>query len=174
MTNPVSSPTAEPSKATSIATENAGTSAETPGLASANSHVQIEAYWLERKKYLQELKNIPGLKIRYAKALAIYLLRRLLWSFAFFPIFIAFWVPFVLSRFNLVAMVSEWLPTLQNFVQSDPQAQAATMETLVVAWFSIGFIFAVFDMVLTPFKSPYEHEADVHMRAWETLEMRKQ
>src|SRR5690606_39661972 len=77
MTNPVSSPTAEPSKATSIATENAGTSAETPGLASANSHVQIEAYWLERKKYLQELKNIPELKIRYAKALAIYLLRRL-------------------------------------------------------------------------------------------------
>src|SRR5690606_6337390 len=130
------------SKATSIATENAGTSAETPGLANANSHVQIEAYWLERKKYLQELKNIPELKIRYAKALAIYLLRRLLWSFAFFPIFIAFWVPFVLSRFNLVAMVSEWLPTLQNFVQSDPQAQAATMETLVIAWFSIGFIFA--------------------------------
>src|SRR5690606_39400349 len=52
------------SKATSIATENAGTSAETPGLANANSHVQIEAYWLERKKYLQELKNIPELKDR--------------------------------------------------------------------------------------------------------------
>ncbi len=163
-----------PSPTSTLETQNAASPAGAPGLASQKSHLLIEPYWLERKKYLQELKKIPELKTRYAKALAIYLLRRLLWSFAFFPIFIAFWVPFVLSRFNLVAMVSEWLPTLQNFVQSDPQAQAATMETLVIAWFSIGFIFAIFDMVLTPFKSPYEQEADIHMKAWEALEKRTQ
>lgn len=174
MIDPALSPASEPAKAEASTTEQGDTLVKAPALSKQHSHLQIEAYWLERKKYLQELKKIPELKIRYAKALAIYLLRRLLWSFAFFPIFIAFWVPFVLSRFNLVAMVSEWLPTLQSFVQSDPQAQAATMETLVIAWFSIGFTFAVFDMVLTPFKSPYEYEADVHMRAWEAQESRKQ
>lgn len=174
MTEAVPPSILEPSKPTPQPDVNADQPSENRALAGQDSHVRIEAYWLERKKYLQELKSIPELKVRYAKALALYLLRRLLWSFAFFPVFIAFWVPFVLSRFNPVAMVSELLPTLQAFVQSDPQAQAATMETLIIAWFSIGFVFAIFDAVLTPFKSPYEYEADVHMRAWESLEKRKQ
>ena len=134
--------------------------------------VEIEAYWVERKRYLQAIKKIPELKKRYLKAILIYLLRRFLWSFTFFPVFIAFWVPLVLNRFNPVAMVQNLLPSLQAFVDANPQSQAATIETLFIAWFSIGFAFAVFDFILTPFKSPYEYEADVHMRTWEELHLR--
>ncbi|ARU56265.1 MAG: hypothetical protein MI864_17360 [Pseudomonadales bacterium] len=131
---------------------------------------QIEAYWVERKKYLANIKGIPELRRRNLNALTIYLLRRFLWSFGFFPIFIAVWIPLVFSRFNPVAMVLDLLPLLQSFVDSNPQQQASTIETLFIAWVSIGFIFAVFDLVLTPYKSPYEYEADVHMRAWEELQ----
>ncbi|WP_253938753.1 hypothetical protein [Hahella sp. HN01] len=127
---------------------------------------------MERKRYLNEIKKIPELRTRYLKSALIYLLRRFLWSFTFFPVFIAFWVPLVLSRFNPVAMVQDILPSLQSFVEANPQSQAATIETLFIAWFSIGFTFAVFDFILTPFKSPYEYEADVHMRAWEELQTR--
>ncbi len=134
--------------------------------------VEIEAYWIERKRYLQAIRKIPELKKRFLKAILIYLLRRFLWSFTFFPVFIAFWVPLVLNRFNPVAMVQNLLPSLQTFVDANPQSQAATIETLFIAWFSIGFAFAVFDFILTPFKSPYEYEADVHMRAWEELHLR--
>ncbi|OZG71336.1 hypothetical protein BTA51_22035 [Hahella sp. CCB-MM4] len=134
--------------------------------------VEIEAYWVERKRYLQVITKIPELRRRYLKAILIYLLRRFLWSFTFFPVFIAFWVPLVLNRFNPVAMVQNLLPSLQAFVEANPQSQAATIETLFIAWFSIGFTFAVFDFILTPFKSPYEYEADVHMRAWEELHLR--
>ncbi len=134
--------------------------------------VEIEAYWVERKRYIQVIRRIPELRRRYIKAILIYLLRRFLWSFTFFPVFIAFWVPLVLNRFNPVAMVQNLLPSLQAFVEANPQSQAATIETLFIAWFSIGFTFAVFDFILTPFKSPYEYEADVHMRAWEELHLR--
>ncbi len=126
-----------------------------------------EAYWFERKQYLADIRGIPELRRRYMKALLIYLLRRFLWSFGFFPIFIAFWVPLVLAWFNPVVMVTNLLPHLQAFVNANPEVQAHTEQTLVIAWVSIGFFFAVFDLVLTPFKSPYEYEADVHMRAWE-------
>ncbi|MFE8071524.1 hypothetical protein QQM79_10735 [Marinobacteraceae bacterium S3BR75-40.1] len=135
----------------------------------AGQQPRLEPYWIERKRYLEKVRGIPELRKRYAKALFIYLLRRFLWSFAFFPLFIAFWVPFVLSRFNPVAMVSDLLPTLTRFVEASPQSQAAMVDTLVIAWLSIGCIFAIFDFVLTPFKSPYEYEADVHMRAWEQM-----
>ena len=126
-----------------------------------------EQYWVERKKYLEKIKSIPELRKRFVRSIFVYLLRRFLWSFGFFPIFISFWLPLVLNRFNPVAMVSSLLPSLEGFVNSNPQAQANTTETLFIAWFSIGFIFAIFDFVLTPYKSPYEYEADVHMRAWE-------
>jgi hypothetical protein len=129
-----------------------------------------EQYWIERKKYLEKIKNVPELRKRFLKSIFVYLLRRFLWSFGFFPIFISFWLPLVLNRFNPVAMVSSLLPSLEGFVNSNPQAQANTMDTLFIAWFSIGFIFAIFDFVLTPYKSPYEYEADVHMRAWEELQ----
>lgn len=164
MTDQQTSSASSPTNAPDAASPGSDAALRTPG---SPRQAQIEAYWLERKRYLQELKKIPELRRRYAKALAIYLLRRLLWSFTFFPVFIAFWVPFVLARFNPVAMASNLLPSLEAFVNSDPQAQAATVETLVISWFSIGFLFAVFDFVLTPFKSPYELEAELHMRAWE-------
>lgn len=138
------------------------------------SNEQIEAYWVERKRYLEKMKRIPELRGKYLKAISIYMLRRFLWSFGFFPVFLSFWVPLVLARFNPVAMVADMLPALERFVNSNPEVQASTIETIFIAWFSIGFIFAVFDFVLTPFKSPYEYEADVHMRAWEELQNRNE
>lgn len=129
-----------------------------------------EQYWIERKKYLEQIKQVPELRKRFFSSLMVYLLRRFLWSFGFFPIFLSFWLPLVLNRFNPVATVSSLLPSLENFVNSNPQVQANTIETLFIAWFSVGFIFAIFDFVLTPYKSPYEYEADVHMRAWEELQ----
>ena len=135
-----------------------------------SSRPRLEAYWVERKRYLEEIRGIPELRRRYANAFAIYLLRRFLWSFGFFPVFIAFWIPLVFARFNPVAMVDRALPHLESFVNATAQVQATTIETLFLSWLSIGFLFAVFDLVLTPFKSPYEYEADVHMRAWEELQ----
>ncbi len=134
--------------------------------ASTNQNVDLEAYWHERKTYLRALAGLPEMRQRYARAVGVYLLRRFLWSFAFFPIFLAFWIPLILSRFNPVAMIQSILPNLQNFVNADPQQQAASIETFVIAWLSVGITFAVFDLILTPFQSPYDYEADVHMRAW--------
>lgn len=137
------------------------------------SRPRLEAYWVERKRYLEDIRGIPELRRRYAKALIIYLIRRILWSFGFFPVFIGFWIPLVFARFNPVAMVDSALPHLERFVEATAQVQATTMETLVLSWLSIGLLFAVFDLVLTPFTSPYEYEADVHMRAWEELQQRE-
>lgn len=137
-------------------------------------HPELEAYWVERKRYLQKIRTIPELRRRYAKAGLSYLFRRLLWSFGFFPLFLGFWIPLVVARFNPVAMVQDLLPRLETFVAASPQVQATSVETLLVVWLSVGFIFAIFDFVLTPFKSPYEYEADVHMRAWEQVQMREQ
>lgn len=144
---------------------------EPPRPTPASPAVDLDEYWHERKAYLQELGRLPEMRKRYLKAMAIYLLRRLLWSFGFFPIFLAFWVPLVLSRFNPVAMVQGILPNLERFVNADPQQQATTLETLVIAWLSIGVTFAIFDLILTPFRNPYDFEAEVHMRAW--IETRK-
>lgn len=137
-------------------------------------HIEIEAYWVERKRYLQELRAIPELRKKYLKAIFAYMTRRFLWSFMFFPVFIAFWIPLVLNRFNLVVTIKQVLPSLQAFIEANPQSQAATMETLFIAWISIGITFAIFDFILTPFKNPYHHEADVHMRTWEELYYRRQ
>lgn len=144
-----------------------------PPHTAAGNRPELEAYWAERKRYLESISTIPELRTRYFRAGLVYLLRRLLWSFGFFPLFIAFWVPFVFARFNPVAMVQDILPRLEAFVAASQQTQATTLETLIIAWVSIGFIFAVFDFVLTPFKSPYEYEADVHMRAWEQVQLDK-
>ncbi|MDO3722646.1 hypothetical protein QVZ43_13035 [Marinobacter sp. chi1] len=130
---------------------------------------EVAAYWAERRKYLERIRKVPEIRQRFWKEVAIYLFRRLLWSFGFFPIFIAFWIPLVLASFNPVVMASNLIPMLQDFVDSNPEVQATTMSTLAIAWASIGFIFLVFDFVLTPFRSPYEYEADVYMRSWEQL-----
>ena len=129
----------------------------------------MAAYWAERRRYLERIRRVPEIRQRYWRAIGMYLLRRVLWSFGFFPVFIAFWVPFVLSSFNPVVMASDLIPLLEGFVDANPEIQANTLSTLVIAWASIGFFFLVFDFVLTPFKSPYEYEADVYMRSWEQL-----
>ncbi|RBP20355.1 hypothetical protein DET50_1346 [Marinobacter pelagius] len=130
---------------------------------------EVAAYWAERRRYLERIRKVPEIRNRFWREVGIYLLRRLLWSFGFFPIMIAFWVPFVLSSFNPVAMAADLIPLLQDFVNSNPEVQATTISTILIAWASIGFFFLVFDFVLTPFRSPYEYEADVYMRSWEQL-----
>lgn len=137
-------------------------------------HPELETYWAVRKRYLGKIRTIPELRRRYVKEGLAYLFRRLLWSFGFFPLFLGFWIPLVIARFNPVAMVQDLLPHLQGFVTASPQVQANNLETLVVAWLSVGFIFAVFDFILTPFKSPYDYEADVHMKAWQQLQTEDQ
>ena len=130
---------------------------------------EVAAYWAERRRYLENIRKVPEMRQRFWRAVGIYLLRRALWSFGFFPVFIAFWLPFVLSSFNPVVMAGDLIPILQNFVQANPEEQATALSSLTVAWASIGFFFLIFDFVLTPFKSPYEYEADVYMRSWEQL-----
>jgi len=127
----------------------------------------LSIYIAERNAYLKFAKSQPHLRTQYAKAMAIYLVRRLLWSFGFFPIFIAFWLPLVLARFNPVAMVSNLLPVMEQFVNANPEIQATTIDTILISWLSIGFLFTVFDFILTPFKSPIEHATDIYMQAWE-------
>ncbi len=130
---------------------------------------EVAAYWVERRRYLDRLRKVPEIRQRFWREVAIYLLRRLLWSFGFFPVFLAFWIPFVMASFNPVVMASDLIPLLEEFVNSNPEVQATTISTLLIAWASIGFFFLVFDFVLTPFTSPYEYEADVYMRSWEQL-----
>lgn len=130
---------------------------------------EIAAHWAERRQYLERIRKVPEIRQRFWREVALYLLRRVLWSFGFFPVFIAVWVPFVLASFNPVVMAADLIPLLQDFVNSNPEVQATTISTVIIAWVSVGFFFLVFDFVLTPFKSPYEYEADVYMRSWEQL-----
>lgn len=146
----------------------------TPEIPPGQAEPALEPYWIERRRYIARIRSIPELRRRYFRAMAVYLLRRFLWSFGFFPVFLAFWLPLVMARFNPVALVNDALPRLQHFVESNPEVQAYTLESLFTAWLSVGFLFAVFDLVLTPFKSPYEYEADVHMRAWSQTRQRNQ
>jgi dolichyl-phosphate-mannose--protein O-mannosyl transferase len=130
---------------------------------------EVAAYWAERRRYLDRIRKAPEIRQRFWREVGIYLLRRSLWSFGFFPVFIAFWVPFVMASFNPVVLASDLIPMLQDFVNSNPEVRATTINALVIAWASIGFFFLVFDFVLIPFKSPYEYEADVYMKSWEQL-----
>ncbi|MGO1500169.1 MAG: hypothetical protein ACTHWH_02660 [Marinobacter sp.] len=139
------------------------------GPVTASQAPEAAVYWAERRRYLERLRKSPEVRQRFWREVFVYLARRLLWSFGFFPLFMAFWVPFVLSSFNPVVMASNLIPLLQDFVSANPEVQATTLSTLAIAWISIGFFFLIFDFVLTPFKSPYEYEADIYMRAWEQL-----
>lgn len=129
----------------------------------------VAAYWAERRRYLDQLQKTPELRRSFRQAALVYILRRLLWSFAFFPVALFFWLPLVLASFNPVVMVGKLMPLLQSFLDSNPEVQATTLSSLMLAWLSVGVFFLVFDFVLTPFKSPYQYEADVHMRSWELL-----
>src|SRR5690554_7220293 len=136
------------------------------------SHIdapEVAAWWAERRQYLERVRNVPAIRPRFWREVAIYLLRRVLWPYGFFPIFIAFWLPFVLASFNPVVMAGDLIPLLQEFVNSNPEEQATTISTLMIAWLSIGSFFLIFDFVLTPFRSPYQYEADVYMKSWEQL-----
>jgi len=137
--------------------------------ASAIDAPEVAAYWEERRRYLQRLRQTPEMRRKYRRALAAYLCRRLLWSFGFFPVLIAFWVPFVMASFNPVVLASELIQMLQAFVDSNPEVQANMQSNLLIAWISVGFFFLVFDFILSPFRSPYEYEADVYMKSWERL-----
>ena len=136
------------------------------------SHIdapEVAAWWAERRQYLERIRKVPEIRQRFWREVAIYLLRRVLWSYGFFPIFIAFWLPFVLVSFNPVVMAGDLIPLLQEFVNSNPEEQATTISTLMIAWLSIGSFFLISDFVLTPFRSPYQYEADVYMKSWEQL-----
>ncbi len=139
-----------------------------PGSGAATAP-EVAAYWAERRRYLERIRKAPEVRQRFWREVLIYLLRRVLWSFGFFPVLLAFWLPFVLASFNPVVMATEMIPLLQDFVNANPEVQATTISTLIIAWASIGFIFLVFDFLLTPFRSPYEYEADVYMKSWEQL-----
>jgi len=128
---------------------------------------EVAAYWDERRRYLKSIRKTPAVRHHYWRAMTVYLLRRVLWSFGFFPIFFAFWIPLVLAQFNPIVLANDMIALLQDFTQSNPELQANTLSTLVIAWASIGGFFLIFDFVLSPFRSPYEYEADIYMRAWE-------
>jgi TM2 domain-containing membrane protein YozV len=51
-------------------------------------------------------------------------------------------------------------------VSSNPEIQARAVSTLLAGWVSIGLFFFLFDVVINPFRSPFQKEADIHMRAW--------
>jgi hypothetical protein len=129
--------------------------------------LEVAAYWDERRRYLKSIRKTPAVRNHFWRAMAVYLLRRILWSFGFFPVFFAFWIPLVLAQFNPVVLANDFIALLQDFTASNPELQANNLSTLVIAWASIGGFFLIFDFVLSPFRSPYEYEADVYMRAWE-------
>ena len=128
---------------------------------------EVAAYWDERRRYLKSIRKTAAVRNHFWRAMAVYLLRRILWSFGFFPVFFAFWIPLVLAQFNPVVLANDLIALLQDFTASNPELQANNLSTLVIAWASIGGFFLIFDFVLSPFRSPYEYEADVYMRAWE-------
>src|SRR5690554_7123092 len=63
---------------------------------------EVAAWWAERRRYLEQIRKTPELRRQFRKEVALYLLRRALWCYGFFPVVIAFWLPFVLSSFNPV------------------------------------------------------------------------
>lgn len=125
-----------------------------------------EAYTTEKQRITQQLRRDPVLRRRYLFTLSAYLTRRLLWSFGFFPVFLAVWIPLILSKFNLVIVLVNVRPLIEDFLNASPNLQASMTEAIITAWLSTGAAFAIFDMIITPFKSPYQAEVDIHMRAW--------
>lgn len=123
-------------------------------------------YHNERRRYLARARRTPELRQLYIRNLLGYLLLRGAWSFGFFPVVLAFWVPLVLAEFNPVVMVQSLLPYLDAFVMSNPEVQARTLSMLVTGWVSVSLFFFLFDVLIHPFQSPFQKEADIHMRAW--------
>jgi hypothetical protein len=122
-------------------------------------------YWKIRESYLEQLKTDFKLKRENRKRILVYLFRKLLWSFGFFPVFLAVWIPLLLSHFNLVVFFQQLETLITSFLSQTPNLQAATTESIIIGWASIGCMFMVFDLVLTPYRSPYEEQADAYMKA---------
>src|SRR5690554_7449797 len=94
---------------------------------------EVAAWWAERRRYLEQIRKTPELRQQFRKEVALYLLRRALWCYGFFPVVIAFWLPFVLSSFNSVVIAHSLLPTVQVLVASNAAPQATTLRTLTLA-----------------------------------------
>jgi len=129
------------------------------------SEEYLNDYWKLRDSYMNDLKSDRELTRENRKRIAIYVLLKLLWSFGFFPIFLAVWIPLLLSHFNLVVFSQQLIELFTSFLAQSPNLQAATSESIFIAWASIGCMFMVFDLVLTPYRSPYEEQADAYMKA---------
>lgn len=125
----------------------------------------LNDYWKLRESYMADLKHDRELRKENRKRIAVYILRKLLWSFGFFPIFLAVWIPLLLSHFNLVVFSQQLIELFTSFLAQSPNLQAATSESIFIAWASIGCMFMVFDLVLTPYRSPFEEQADAYMKA---------
>ncbi|GAA3920098.1 hypothetical protein [Litoribacillus peritrichatus] len=125
----------------------------------------LDDYWKLRENYLTSLKDDKELKKENRKRVAVYVLRKLLWSFGFFPVFLTVWVPLLLSHFNLVVFSQQLIELFNGFLSQSPNLQAATSESIIIAWASIGCMFMVFDLVLTPYRSPFQEQADAYMKA---------
>jgi hypothetical protein len=125
----------------------------------------LNDYWKLRDSYMNDLKHDRELRKENRKRIAIYILRKLLWSFGFFPIFLAVWIPLLLSHFNLVVFSQQLIELFTSYLAQSPNLQAATSESIIIAWASIGCMFMVFDLVLTPYRSPFEEQADAYMKA---------
>ena len=125
-----------------------------------------QAYWAERRRFLGYLKRDSRIRRRNYSQFLSYFIRRVLWAFGFFPVFLALWIPLVMAKFNLVVLMVNLRPLMDDFINATPNIQASMIDTVLIAWLSIGVAFAIFDLILTPYQSPYKIELDTHMRAW--------
>lgn len=154
------------SQTISQTSEQDRTAAGAPAMQARPKVPDSRDYHAERRRYLARARKNAVLQQHYLARLVVYLLRRCAWSFGFFPVVLAAWLPLVLAGFNPVVMVQQLIPHLQAFVSSNPEVQARTLDNLMVGWISIGLFFLLFDIIITPFRSPIQQEADIHMRAW--------
>ena len=126
----------------------------------------VQAYWSERRRVLGFLKRDSRLKRRHYFKFLSYFFRRLLWAFGFFPVFLAFWIPLVMANFDLVVLMVNLRPLMDEFINAPTDVQSSMVDTIFIAWLSLGTAFAIFDLILCPYRSPYRTELDTHMRAW--------
>lgn len=165
MSSPLSQPVNQ-SLSQTVEQEPSRTAVTPPAVQARPRVPDSRDYHAERRRYLARVRKNPGLRQQYLARLMAYLLRRCAWSFGFFPVVLAVWLPLALAGFNPVVMVQQLLPHLQAFVSSNPEVQARTLDHLMVGWVSISLFFLMFDVIITPFRSPFQQEADIHMRAW--------
>lgn len=132
-----------------------------------HSNHKPEAYWAERRKFIQGLQRLPEFRRKHYSHLTHFLLKKTVWAYLFFPVFIAFWIPLIWFRFNAVALANGYLEALTGFVSSSPYEQSIIIERLALYWFSLGATYIIFDLIVTPFKSPIMKDSDAHMKVWE-------